>query len=493
MSSVTGAGNFLDSFVGKHETYGTLDQYLQGEKTSVEEIYPDVLDTRQYYDAERGGFVDPRGSMTPQYTNPFWEGVGESPVDPVLDFFMIPKGWRGKVDPGTGDAYRTTGLDKVLVAQNVNPAGLITGAGAKGLVSAASTKLPALIAMAPVIWQGTTKPFKGQPSLDFVGSAKRGLVFGWGQYFSDRRSIAGGYTGAREFKLDGVSIDKLWNRLEKDSKKVYNKMQSLLDTKRGRFGKSLKYGRDLPKVMPWETPEYIALEAQQMELRDQRSIFMFINLHGSRWEEVLRKTYAGTYKPFYQTRPASGKRVLPEEEVDRLVAIGKDIWSQVVQTKGGVVHKWDVEDDLIGPRGEKLLDWNVQVKDHPKEIQDKIRAALKDVNLVIRGLPVRLMKEKTIDNLTGQKVYDLIRHGLYTTHRLMQNTKVISRRKHINNPDFDKSTSLHLEKYGLDGLRYQANTVAGPKAVGTWDADVTRNYVIWSQKLLDQMKKLGVY
>ena len=468
-------------FYGKNETYGTLDQYLQGEKTSVKEMHPDLFDTRQYYDAERGGFVDPRGSMTPQYTNPFWEGVGESPIDPVLDFFMIPKGWRGKVDPGTGDAYRTTGLDKVLVAQNVNPAGLITGAGAKGLVSAASTKLPALIAMAPVIWQGTTKPFKGQPSLDFVGSAKRGLAFGWGQYFSDRRSIAGGYTGAREFKLDGVSIDKLWNRLEKDSKKVYNKMQSLVDTKRGRFGKSLKYGRDLPKVMPWETPEYIALEAQQMELRDKSFVLMFIKLHGGNWEHALRKE--------------SSKYGDVQSRIDRRVAMGKKIWKEVVQTKGGVVHKWDLADDLIGPRGEKLLDWHVKFKDHPKEIQQKIIAALESLQLkekIIFHRSAPWWKKPTwegrgidtLNRMDGEDIYRLISN--YIPTKLKKGTW-----KGLK--EADKATSLFLGEHGLDGLRYQANTLAGPKAEGTWDADVTRNYVIWNQKLLDQMKKLGVF
>ncbi len=526
MANETGAGNFVDSYLGKQETYGTREQFEKGEG-----IEPYAFDTAQYYDAERGGFVDPKGSMTPQYTNPFWETVGTGGLDPILNFFQIPKGWRGKVDPRTGDAYRTTGMDKVLVGQNINPAGLLTGAGAKGLVSAASTKLPTLIAMAPVLWQGTTKAFRGQPSLEFVGSAKRGLAFGWGQYFSDRRSIAGGYTSAREFAIDNVSIDKIWKRLEKDTKKVYDRMQSILDTRgrsimdrfRGRR-KNVKRGDIDLDDLPWKTPEYTALQAQQKELRDKSSIFMFINLHGPRWEEVLRKTYAGTYTPLMSTRLAKHRRIIPEEEVDRLVAIGKDIWSQVVQTKGGSVHKWDVADELIGARGEKLLDWHVKFKDHPKEIQDKIIAALESLStptlltgksLQERMLRLRLddvletihsggtrfrtatgekylpkplteemIRRDALNLMTGEDIYNLIRRDIPTAQ---------SKGTWKGLEQANKAASLHLGEHGLDGLRYQANTLMGKKAAGTWDADVTRNYVIWSQKLLDQMERLGTY
>ena len=517
MANETGAGNFVDSYLGKHETYGTREQFEKGEG-----IEPYAFDTAQYYDAERGGFVDPKGSMTPQYTNPFWETVGTGGLDPILNFFQIPKGWRGKVDPRTGDAYRTTGMDKVLVGQNINPAGLLTG-GAKGLVSAASTKLPTLIAMAPVLWQGTTKAFRGQPSLEFVGSAKRGLAFGWGQYFSDRRSIAGGYTSAREFAIDGVTLGKLWNQINKRKDKIYSAWDKLL-TKAQKTAR-----RDTGKPLPWETPEYIALANEKKHLEDQATIFMFINLHGGDWERVLRNTYAGKYDPRQagkRARSLTGQRktILPQEEIDRLVEVGKDLWSQVVQTKGGSVHKWDVADELIGARGEKLLDWHVKFKDHPKEIQDKIIAALESLStptlltgksLQERMLRLRLddvletihsggtrfrtatgekylpkplteemIRRDALNLMTGEDIYNLIRRDIPTAQ---------SKGTWKGLEQANKAASLHLGEHGLDGLRYQANTLMGKKAAGTWDADVTRNYVIWSQKLLDQMERLGTY
>lgn len=527
MANETGTGDFVDSYLGKDETYGTREQFEKGEG-----IEPYAFDTSQYYDPERGGFVDPRGSMTPQYTNPFWETVGTGGLDPILNFLQIPKGWRGKVDPSTGDAYRTTGMDKVLVGQNLNPAGLLTGAGAKGLVSAASTKLPALIAMAPIVWQGTTKAFRGQPSLEFVGSAKRGLAFGWGQYFSDRRSIAGGYTGDRGFKLNDVSIDKVWDKVLKEKKKVMDKMQSSLD-KRGRSVMDIFHGRrknvrrgDLDlENLPWETPEYLSMEARHKELSEKSSALMFIRLHDSNWESALRKSYAGKYDPSAKFADMRKKYIIPEEDVERMVRIGKDIWSQVVQTKGGVVHKWDIADDLIGARGEKLLDWHVKFKDHPKEIQDKIIAALEAMStptlltgkaLQERMLRLRLddaletihgggarfktatgkkyypepltdemIRRDALDMMTGGDIYNMIRRDI----PIME-----SKGTWVGLANAEKATSLHLGEHGLDGLRYDAGTLrSGVKAAGKWDADVTRNYVIWSQKLLDQMKRLGTY
>jgi hypothetical protein len=492
MANETGAGNFVDSYLGKDETYGTREQFEKGEG-----IEPYAFDTAQYYDAERGGFVDPKGSMTPQYTNPFWETVGEGGLDPFLNFFQIPKGWRGKVDPRTGDAFRTTGMDKVLVGQNLNPAGLLTG-GAKGLVFAASTKLPALIAMAPVLWQGTTKTFRGQPSLEFVGSAKRGLAFGWGQYFSDRRSIAGGYTSAREFAIDGVTLSKLWDKINKKKDKIYKEWDKLL-TKAQRTAR-----RDTGKPLPWETPEYIALANEKKHLEDQATIFMFINLHGGDWERILRNTYAGKYDPRQALRRAdsrAGRRArstLPQEEIDRLVEVGKDLWSQVVQTKGGSVHKWDVADELIGARGEKLLDWHVKFKDHPKELQDKIRSALAAVQgpkTTSQKIVKNFKSPQNLDDMTGQHIYNKLMADVPVTHKKWPMAGWSLTRDYLDNMTArQKAASLHLEKFGINGLRYDAGTLTGgKKAAGTWDADVTRNYVIWSQKLLDQMKRLGTY
>ena len=531
MANGTGAGNFVDSYLGKDETYGTREQFEKGEG-----IEPYAFDTAQYYDAERGGFVDPKGSMTPQYTNPFWETVGEGGLDPILDFFMIPKGWRGKVDPRTGDAFRTTGMDKVLVGQNLNPAGLLTGAGAKGLVSAASTKIPTLIAMAPVLWQGTTKAFRGQPSLEFVGSAKRGLAFGWGQYFSDRRSIAGGYTAAKEFmappyvKNVGVTdvVTGKYTSPEPDIPVGLNQVLEEMGDHVVRLQKMLSLAQAGRKGMvdslgnpPVDHRRVAELKGFLNEVSSDQSSVTYMLMYGKDWAKNLRRVYSGKG---VDKQGASPDYIFTDAQIDKIIKKGDAIWKDVKFMEGGVVHKWDIADDLIGARGEKLLDWHVKFKDHPKEIQDKIIAALKALStptlLTGKALQERLLRlrlddaletihgggrrfktakgEKyepkplteemirrdALDLMTGEDIYNLIRNDIPTPE---------SKGTWVGLGQAQKATSLHLGKHGLDGLRYDSGTLSGRKAVGTWDADVTRNYVIWSQKLLDQMKLLGTY
>jgi len=521
VANETGAGNFVDSYLGKDETYGTREQFEKGEG-----IEPYAFDTAQYYDAERGGFVDPKGSMTPQYTNPFWETVGEGGLDPILDFFMIPKGWRGKVDPRTGDAFRTTGLDKVLVGQNINPAGLLTG-GAKGLVSAASTKLPALIAMAPIWWQGTTKAFRGQPSLEFVGSAKRGLAFGWGQYFSDRRSIAGGYTAAKEFMappyVKNVGITDVatgkYTAPEPDIPVGLNQVLEEMGDHVVRLQKMLVVEQS--KKL-FGSPNRIAeLKGFLNEVSSDQSSVTYMLMYGKDWAKNLRRVYSGKG---VDKQGASPDYIFTDAQIDKIIKKGDDIWKDVKFMEGGVVHKWDIADDLVGARGEKLLNWHVKFKDHPKEIQDKIIAALEalstptlltgkalqerllrlrldDVLETIHGSGTRfktakgekyvpkplteeMIRRDALDLMTGEDIYNLIRRDIPTAQ---------SKGTWVGLGQAQKATSLHLGEHGLDGLSYEARSLSGVKPTGIWNSDVDRNYVIWSQKLLDQMKRLGTY
>ena len=87
--------------------------------------------------------------------------------------------------------------------------------------------------------------------------------------------------------------------------------------------------------------------------------------------------------------------------------------------------------------------------------------------------------------MTGEDIYNLIRTDIPIGD--------ISKGTWIGINEARKQASLWLGKFGLDGLRYQSGTLSGVKAVRKWDADVTRNYVIWSQKLLDKMERLGTY
>ena len=548
MANETGAGDFVDSYLGKHETYGTREQFEKGEG-----IEPYAFDTDQYYDAERGGFVQPKGSMTPQYTNPFWETVGEGGLDPILDFFMIPKGWRGKVDPSTGDAYRTTGMDKVLVGQNINPAGLLTGAGAKGLVSAASTKLPPLLAMAPIWWQGGAK-FSGLPKLEYIGTGQGALSFGWGQYFSDRRSIAGGYTKAEEFlspphvqsatltTTTGEVIpalpdppvpltqvyDELTDHYRNLSGKVREVLRGMTRNLTGRPGlPSDKWHGKLiqPTVPPAafaDHPRYVQLKGFMDEVGLKQNAVGYMVMYGKDWAKNLRRIYSGKG---VDKLGASPDRIYTTKEIDEFIKKGDEIWKDVTRSPAGATYKYDISDDLVGKRGEKLLDWNVQFKDHPKEIQDKIIAALEalsgptlltgealqksllrlrldDALKTIHGggtrfktatgekylpkpLTEEMIRRDALDLMTGEDIYNLIRTDIPIGD--------ISKGTWIGINEARKQASLWLGKFGLDGLRYQSGTLSGVKAVRKWDADVTRNYVIWSQDILDQMKRIGAF
>jgi len=101
-----------------------------------------------------------------------------------------------------------------------------------------------------------------------------------------------------------------------------------------------------------------------------------------------------------------------------------------------------------------------------------------------KPLTEEMIRRDALNLMTGEDIYNLIRRDIPTAQ---------SKGTWKGLEQANKAASLHLGEHGLDGLRYQANTLMGKKAAGTWDADVTRNYVIWSQKLLDQMERLGTY
>ena len=63
MANVTGSGNFVDAYLGKHETYGTFPQWLEGEGAA--DLYP----------AGTEGF-----GLRPTYVNPVIEAIAENPV-----------------------------------------------------------------------------------------------------------------------------------------------------------------------------------------------------------------------------------------------------------------------------------------------------------------------------------------------------------------------------------------------------------------------------
>jgi len=63
VANETGTGDFVDSYLGKHETYGTFPQWLEGE--GVADLYP----------AGTEGF-----GLRPTYINPVIEGIAENPL-----------------------------------------------------------------------------------------------------------------------------------------------------------------------------------------------------------------------------------------------------------------------------------------------------------------------------------------------------------------------------------------------------------------------------
>ena len=518
-----------DAWYGEDETYGTLDQFLTGEETTVQEMFPDIFNMpSQYYDAERGGFINVHGSMSPQYTNKFAEIIDQTPIGKIADFAYFPEGWRGKVDPSTNLSKRTTVEEAVSMLQTaLTPPALV----AKGLIGA--TNYPALVAMAPVIWQGAARAFKGKPSLDFVGSAKRGLAFGWGQYFSDRRSIAGGYTKAPEFKVRSTVYDIDKFETPTSPQQGHYKMvdMSTLQTELVQnyraVGKMIT-DNNMQAIKDYDYPPWNKLAKQNEKLRErykeieyQMNSVMFMRMNGDKWETAIRDSFQHG-KPDIHGATVDG--YMSKSEVDRMIKVGREIWDTVQQTAGGKTTQWDLSDALIGKKGDKLLDWHVQFKNHPKATRDKVIKALKDlsrnpnyskvtihqriddimnrlhgrnalgsraVGFKMGGRKYRpkplteeMIRREFLDEMTGEEIYNKILNDIPVSKSKGSWAGIL---------EAQKATSLYLGDWGIPGLRYTAGTLSGRPANRKWNADITRNYVLWDQDILNLMTKLAEY
>ena len=206
---------------------------------------------------------------------------------------------------------------------------------------------------------------------------------------------------------------------------------------------------------------------------------------------------------------------MSEEEVDRIINEGRKIWATVEQTAGGKTTQWDVADSLVGETGEKLLDWNAQFKDYPKPLQNKILRALKDlsqnpnyskitinqrIDRIVeklhgqgagfvdqtgrkyrpKPLTEEMIKKDFLDVMTGEQIYNMVRSDIPIGQ---------SKGSWAGLEEAAKQASLYMSGFGIPGLRYQAGSLSGKPTTKVWNADRTRNYVIWDQKLLDKMER----
>jgi len=516
LSPQTGVGNFIDGFRGTPFLLAESVKAWENYQKSSGAIKDPALIPEQYYDPERGGFVSVHGSMTPQYRNKLDEIIDQSPLGTLADFAFIPEGFRGKVDPSTGRTKPMTVEEGVYTAQNILTPGALA---AKGLINATA---PKILAMAPLWWQGAARAFEGVPSLNFVGSAKRGLAFGWGQYFSDRRGIAGGYTKAPEFKArsmskvewseprlgevrDDVDIGTLAMELVENYRAV-NKKITDLNMKRIKDG----FPEGTPRLM--DDQDYLLLKGIQQEVSDQMSSVMFIRMDGHNWEKALRDSFQ--YGKVDRHGAYADRGDMSKVEVDRIIKEGRKIWDTVTQTAGGKTTQWDIADSLVGKTGEKLLDWNAKFKDYPKSLQNKVLKALQDlsrnpnyskvtlnqridrimeklhgkgVGFEVSGRKYRpkpltqeMIRRDFLDTMTGEDIYNMIRSDIPIG---------VSKGSWEGLEAAAKAASLYLSNFGISGLRYQAGSLSGKPTTAVWNAKRTRNYVIWDQKLLDKMEK----
>jgi len=520
LSPQSGIGNFIDDFIGTPFLLAESVKSWEDYQKSSGAIKDPALIPEQYYDPERGGFVSVHGSMTPQYRNKLDEIIDKSPIGTLADFAFIPEGFRGKVDPSTGRTKPMTVEEGVYTAQNIlTPPAL----AAKGLINATA---PKILAMAPLWWQGAARTFGGKPSLDFVGSAKRGLAFGWGQYFSDRRAIASGYTKAPEFRArstiydvdelatatspqkghyEDVDIGTLAMELVENYRAV-NKKITDLNMKRIKDG----FPEGTPRLM--DDQDYLLLKGIQQEVEDQMSSVMFIRMNGDKWEKALRDSFQ--HGKVDQHGAYADRGDMSKAEVDRIIKTGRKIWATVTQTSGGKTTQWDIADSLVGKTGEKLLDWNAKFKDYPKSMQNKILKALQDlsrnpeyskvtlnqridrimeklhgkgVGFEVSGRKYRpkpltqeMIRRDFLDTMTGEDIYNMIRSDIPIG---------VSKGSWEGIEAAAKAASLYLGNFGISGLRYQAGSLSGQKTTAVWNAKRTRNYVIWDQNLLDKMER----
>jgi hypothetical protein len=405
---------------------------------------------------------------------------------------------------------------------------------AKGLISAAN--IPALVAIAPVIWQGAARAFTGKPSLDFVGSAKRGLAFGWGQYFSDRRAIAGGYTKAPEFLVRSTvyDVDKIatatspqkghyemvdMSALATELVENYRTVGKLITDHNMQAIKS-GFPEGTPRLK--DDIKYQKLRANFKEIEDQMSSVMFMRMNGDKWEKALRDSFQHGKPDQHGAYADVGD--MSKSEVDRIIKVGREIWDTVKQTAGGKTTQWDLSDSLIGKKGDKLLDWHVLFKHHPKATQNKIIKALQDlsrnpnyskvtlnqridrimnklhgrnalgsraVGFKVEGRKYRpaplteeMIRLDFLDEMTGEEIYNKILNDIPISQ---------SKGSWVGILEAQKTTSLYLGDWGIPGLRYTAGTLSGRPANRKWNADITRNYVLWDQDILNLMTKLAEY
>jgi len=89
-----------------------------------------------------------------------------------------------------------------------------------------------------------------------------------------------------------------------------------------------------------------------------------------------------------------------------------------------------------------------------------------------------------LDEMTGEEIYNKILNDIPVSKSKGSWAGIL---------EAQKATSLHLGEFGVPGLRYTAGTLSGRPANRKWNADITRNYVLWDQDILNLMTKLAEY
>ena len=322
----------------------------------------------------------------------------------------------------------------------------------------------------------------GKLHLRFVADKTKGQgfnAFGWGIYFSESKVVSGGYAKTRTWNTNKFTrpLEKRMKELASEQKRLnkeWNKLSRRTDAS------SLRAGR-------------LNVDANKKLLKEWNLL-----------EEKVR-----TAKSLNRASPDEYLKLVDENpdifdsEVVRWMK--DDVIPNIEKTGGGSHLKVDIADEIIGERGDKLMDWYVTLNDHPAEVQKKIIEAIRSSTISKSG---RHIPDSEILDMwgttNGGKIYDALSNnfrrkqppgGQSFLNKIRDIYADGSLGKSLVNTD--KLASEALQEAGIVGTRFQSGTLTFQNAdiVKTWAKpdNISMNLVIWDQKVLDNMKYLGEF
>jgi len=270
--------------------------------------------------------------------------------------------------------------------------------------------------------------------LAHVGSGEGAAAFGWGMYFADAPGVAGHYT---------VNEHNVYPRLFLNGKDITSRWNESLDVADNHAIGALTETSRRNKVLGAED---FAKAREELQSHADR-------LAGSRAGEIYERA------------------VEKLNEMERIATGGK------LQYLPGAVYKVEFPDDLL-PR---MLDWDAPLSKQPEGVKRAYAATLAyfsqwdPMGFTDSGGNFRYVRNGSMSaEPDGAGIYGFI-------VKMVQNNEKRTRGTIMWDPE--KKASAFLLSHGVPGNKYLDQQSRDQK-------EGTRNFVIWDQSVLDQVKVL---